>query len=74
MDQLASARGNLIQRHEYSVGSATITDESARVGVFICHCGHNIASVIDVGQVADRRPKCPMSYHAEASLYTCFGH
>ena len=28
------------------------TDEAPRVGVFICHCGQNIASVIDVQEVA----------------------
>jgi len=41
------------------------------VGVFICHCGHNIASVIDVELVAGRAAKMPNVFHAEASLYTC---
>jgi heterodisulfide reductase subunit A-like polyferredoxin len=70
MDQLASARGNLIQRHEYPWERDT-ADESPRVGVFICHCGHNIASVIDVERVAGRAAKMPNVFHAEASLYTC---
>jgi heterodisulfide reductase subunit A-like polyferredoxin len=70
MDQLASARGNLIQRHEYPWERDT-TDESPRVGVFICHCGHNIASVIDVERVAARAARMPNVFHAEASLYTC---
>ena len=70
MDQLASARGNLIQRHEYP-WERDITDESARVGVFICHCGHNIASVINVARVAGQAAKMPNVLHAEASLYTC---
>jgi heterodisulfide reductase subunit A-like polyferredoxin len=70
MDQLASARGNLIQRHEYPWERDT-NDESPRVGVFICHCGHNIASVIDVERVASRAAGMPNVFHAEASLYTC---
>ena len=70
MDQLASARGNLIQRHEYPWERDT-ADESPRVGVFICHCGHNIASVIDVERVASRAARMPNVFHAEASLYTC---
>jgi heterodisulfide reductase subunit A-like polyferredoxin len=70
MDQLASARGNLIQRHEYPWERDT-ADESPRVGVFICHCGHNIASVIDVERVAGRAAGMPNVFHAEASLYTC---
>ena len=53
MGQLAPSRGTMIQRHEYP-WERDITDESPRVGVFICHCGHNIASVIDVKQVADK--------------------
>ena len=48
------ARGTLIKRHEYP-WERDVTDEAPRVGVFICHCGHNIASVIDVKQVAERR-------------------
>jgi heterodisulfide reductase subunit A-like polyferredoxin len=70
MDQLASARGNLIQRHEYPWERDT-ADESPRVGVFICHCGHNIASVIDVERVAGQAATMPNVFHAEASLYTC---
>ena len=42
------------------------------MGVFICHCGHNIASVVDVEQVAEEAGRaCPTSCHAETSLYTC---
>ncbi len=39
--------------------------------MFICHCGHNIASVVDVKQVAERAARMPNVCHAEASLYTC---
>jgi heterodisulfide reductase subunit A-like polyferredoxin len=70
MDQLAPARGSMIQRREYP-WERDITDESPRVGVFICHCGHNIASVIDVQRVAQRAARMPGVCHAEASLYTC---
>jgi heterodisulfide reductase subunit A-like polyferredoxin len=70
MDQLASARGSLVKRQEYPWERDT-TDEPARVGVFICHCGQNIASVIDVQQVAERAALMPAVCHAEASLYTC---
>jgi heterodisulfide reductase subunit A-like polyferredoxin len=70
MDQLAPARGTMIQRHEYPWERDT-TDEAPRVGVFICHCGHNIASVIDVKQVAEKAGQMPGVFHAEASLYTC---
>jgi heterodisulfide reductase subunit A-like polyferredoxin len=70
MDQLAKARGTMIQRREYPWERDT-TDESPRVGVFICHCGQNIASVIDVEQVAKKAAGMPNVRHAEASMYTC---
>jgi heterodisulfide reductase subunit A len=70
MDQLASARGTLIQRHEYP-WERDVADESPRVGVFICHCGHNIASVIDVEKVAGKASGMPNVCHAETSMYTC---
>ncbi len=70
MDQLAPARGTMIQRREYPWERDT-SDESPRVGVFICHCGNNIASVIDVKRVAQDAAKMPDVCHAEASLYTC---
>jgi heterodisulfide reductase subunit A-like polyferredoxin len=70
MEQLAGVRGTKIQRHEYP-WERDVTDESPRIGVFICHCGHNIASVIDVEAVARRAMELPNVCHAEASIYTC---
>jgi heterodisulfide reductase subunit A len=70
MEQLASVRGSMIQRYEYPWERDT-SDEAPRIGVFICHCGHNIASVVDVNEVAAQAAKMPNVVHAEASLYTC---
>jgi heterodisulfide reductase subunit A-like polyferredoxin len=70
MDQLAQVRGTMMKRREYPWERDT-TDEPARIGVFICHCGQNIASVIDVQEVARRASTLPNVHHAEASLYTC---
>ncbi len=70
MDQLAPARGNLIKQHEYPWERDT-TDEEPRVGVFVCHCGHNIASVIDVEHVAEEAATMSNVCHAETSIYTC---
>jgi heterodisulfide reductase subunit A len=70
MDQLAPVRGAMIQRHEYP-WERDVADESPRVGVFICHCGNNIASVIDVEQVSQSAAGMRNVRHAEASMYTC---
>ncbi len=70
MDQLAPSRGSLIKRQEYP-WERDVTDEAPRIGVFICHCGQNISSVIDVQQVADKASLLPNVVHAETSIYTC---
>ncbi|HEX7596980.1 MAG TPA: FAD-dependent oxidoreductase, partial [Polyangia bacterium] len=70
MERLAAGRGTLIERHDYP-WERDVTDEEPRVGVFICHCGHNIASVVDVKAVADAASKMPNAVHAECNLYAC---
>lgn len=70
MVQLAGARGTLTVKREYP-WERDVTDEEPRIGVFICHCGHNIASVVDVEAVADKARTLANVCHAEASIYTC---
>ncbi len=70
MEQLATSRGTMVQRREYP-WERDVSDEAPRIGVFICHCGHNIASVVDVQAVAKRAAELPGVVHAEANLYTC---
>jgi heterodisulfide reductase subunit A-like polyferredoxin len=41
------------------------------VGVFICHCGHNIASVVDVKAVAASAAQMPGTVHTETNVYAC---
>lgn len=48
-----------------------ITDEPPRVGVFVCHCGSNIASVVDVREVVERTRLLPHVVYASHNLYTC---
>ncbi|MDR1859084.1 MAG: disulfide reductase, partial [Treponema sp.] len=43
----------------------------ARTGVVICHCGTNIASVIDVEQVAKVSQQIPGVVYAATNKYTC---
>ena len=70
MGQLTSVRGTMIQHHEYP-WERDITDEPPRIGVFVCQCGRNISSVVDVDWVAGKAAKMPNVVHAEASVYTC---
>ncbi len=45
--------------------------EEIRIGVYVCHCGINIASVIDVAAVAEDARTLPGVTVASANKYTC---
>ncbi len=42
-----------------------------RIGVFVCHCGNNIAGVVDVSDVAKYAEGLPNVVHAEDTLFAC---
>ncbi len=67
---LADARGTLIKKKEYPP-EKEISGEEPRVGAFVCHCGTNIAGVIDVEKVAQYALTLPGVVYAERNLYTC---
>ena len=61
MTGLADSRGTLTVDKEYPAERDVVADEP-RVGVFVCHCGSNIAGVIDVESGRRvRRASCPAS-------------
>ena len=48
-----------------------VTNEEARTGVFVCHCGSNIAGFLDVSAVTEHARGLPHVVHAESNLYSC---
>jgi heterodisulfide reductase subunit A len=70
MELLAPARHSLITKKSYPV-EHDVTDEEPRLGVFVCHCGMNIASVVDVEQVVKRVEHEPNVVLASHTLFTC---
>lgn len=44
---------------------------SRRIGVFICHCGSNIAGTVDVDKVRDEISKHPIVKYAKTYIYMC---
>lgn len=42
-----------------------------RIGVFVCHCGSNIAGVVDMAALEDYAKTLPNVIHAEKNMYTC---
>jgi heterodisulfide reductase subunit A len=45
--------------------------EEPKVGVFVCHCGSNIAGVVDCASVAESARNLPGVTHVEENVYTC---
>jgi peptide subunit release factor 1 (eRF1) len=44
---------------------------TTRTGVFVCHCGINIAQTVDVKKVVDAVKNDPGVVHAENMVYAC---
>src|SRR5665648_599660 len=70
MTGLADSRGTLTVDKEFPT-ERDVTGEEPRVGVFVCHCGSNIAGVIDVENVAEYAQTLPGVEYASDTMYTC---
>lgn len=42
-----------------------------RIGVFVCHCGHNIASTVDIEEVVRYARSLPGVVYAGHNMYSC---
>ena len=70
MELLAEARNTLITKKTYP-DEHDITDEEPRIGVFVCHCGINIASVVDVEAVTEAVANEPGVVMSDHTMFTC---
>jgi heterodisulfide reductase subunit A len=68
---LADSRGTLLTEEVLPQEKIEEPGEELRVGVFVCHCGSNIASVVDVAEVADYAKSLPNVVYTDHPLYTC---
>ena len=68
---LALVRGSRVDREVLPPERIPEPGEELRIGVFICHCGTNIASVVDVAAVAEYARTLPGVVFADHPLYTC---
>ncbi len=69
--ELAAARGTLVRQEERPPERQIPASEALRIGVFVCHCGINIAAIVDVKDVAAYARELPGVVHADDFLYTC---
>ncbi len=70
MALLGEARGSLITPTVYPP-EIDVRGQEPRVGIFVCHCGTNIASVVNVPSVVEFARTLPGVAYAENNLYTC---
>ncbi len=68
--EIAEARFTETKTVEYP-DERDITGEVPRIGVFVCHCGINIASIVDVEAVREYAASLPFVEVAERYLFTC---
>jgi heterodisulfide reductase subunit A len=67
---LKDEKGSLITKKEYPP-ETDISGQEPRIGVFVCHCGTNIAGVVNVPSVVDYAKTLPNVVFADNNLYTC---
>ena len=70
MSLLRDARGSLITEKEFPP-ERDITGEEPRIGVFVCHCGTNIAGFVNVPDLVEYAKSLPNVAYSENNLYTC---
>jgi heterodisulfide reductase subunit A2 len=48
-----------------------VSQEDPRIGVFVCHCGANISSVVDVPSTVEYAENLPNVVYAQEQLFSC---
>lgn len=69
-EQLAYRRGRLATPRVYPP-ERDVSGSKPRIGVFVCHCGENIASVVNVRELVDYARRLPNVIHAQQQLFSC---
>ena len=67
---LKDVKGSLIVPEEYPP-EIDVEGQEPRIGVFVCHCGTNIAGVVNVPSVVEYAKTFPNVVYADNNLYTC---
>ncbi|MBU1158141.1 MAG: CoB--CoM heterodisulfide reductase iron-sulfur subunit A family protein [Candidatus Thermoplasmatota archaeon] len=67
---LSEERGKLVTKKEYPQ-ERDVSGKEPRIGVFVCHCGINIGSVVNVPEVVEYAATLPGVVYVERNLYTC---
>jgi heterodisulfide reductase subunit A len=68
--KLAEARGTMTPEKE-TPAQKDVRNDPVRIGVFVCSCGINIASVVDVNEVAEHAKNLPGVAYVDNNLFSC---
>ena len=67
---LKNEKGSFITTKEFPP-ETDVAGQEPRIGVFVCHCGTNIAGVVNVPGVVEYAKTLPNVVFADNNLYTC---
>ena len=70
MELLADVRGTEVEDKQYP-DEKDVSEQEARIAVFICHCGSNIGGVIDCEKIANYAAGIKDVVFATNLMYTC---
>jgi heterodisulfide reductase subunit A len=56
---------------EYPAEVRVSSGDRPKVGVFVCHCGINIAATVDVKKVVEYASTLPYVVHSQAMMFAC---
>jgi heterodisulfide reductase subunit A len=68
--QLDKRRGKLARDRIYPP-ERDVSQEEPRIGVFVCHCGANISSVVNVPSAVEYAMSLPNVVYAHEQLFSC---
>jgi len=69
--EILNYRRDKLTREMFYPPERDVAGEQPRVGVFVCHCGANIGSVVDVPSVVEEAWAIPNVVHAQEQLFSC---
>jgi heterodisulfide reductase subunit A2 len=69
-EMLSAQRGTLTQVKSYPK-ERSVAGEPPRIGVFVCHCGTNIAGVADISSLVSYASRLKDVVHCESQVVSC---
>jgi len=63
-------RGKLARERNYPI-ERDVSSEEPKIGVFVCHCGANISSVVNVPSTVDYALTLPNVVYATEQIFSC---